>query len=356
MPTDLRNYQTWLQVVNSPDNATVKVYQVWLQVVTPDFSFGDSLNNWSDAAAHNYPTTVPLGLATGSNFELLDATNLTLFAQIANELASNFELSDDAPALYVVGKLTQASGSGFDEWADDSQTFLFVNLSSSGASDLNSLADSIAIFWPLDLQKYGESSFELSDATLSQLAVQYFQAQEDSLEITDSLDLVKGFRVISGSDLSNWLDAATFIDPFLRSFADSISNWSDVVAFAANWAIKISGQLTLGAQVRLAFLLARVVSSQLSLSDQTQLRKGSLTSFTDEIQLSDATSIGLTVWSPLEVADHMTMTDAMSLYISTAEDDYYRRQINDRVIMNGEKMVFFSDTLTMKDHIQTGVS
>lgn len=46
MATDLRNYQTWLQVVESSTDADVNVYQVWLQVAHKDF---DPVRHTTDA-------------------------------------------------------------------------------------------------------------------------------------------------------------------------------------------------------------------------------------------------------------------------------------------------------------------
>jgi hypothetical protein len=313
---------------------------------------GDSLNFWGDAAVHDYVSDTPLDESAASSFELSDFASLTLFAQLVSEVASDLASMDDAPTLFVVGNLGETGASDLASWDDETSNFVFIQLEASGASSLNSFLDSIALFYPQNLQKYGESSFTLSDSLVAQLAVQLTQILGDTIEAEDAVSILSGYRILSGSDLSNWLDATSYIDPVLRSVAGSISNWDEVVALAANWAIQFSDRMVLDDRLKLAYLLTRLVASQLSLSDATSQIKSKLTDFSDVLDISDAATVGLATWEPFSVADSMLMTDAFSLYISTAEDDYYRRQINDRNIMMGEQMKFFSETMRMGDRVE----
>jgi hypothetical protein len=349
MGTSATNYQAWLSLLSYPTDGTVKNFQIWLMLLTPDLSFGDNLNNWSDVAVHDYVSDTPLYETAASTFSLSDTALLSLFAQLSAEGASAFDEMGDAAELFFIAHLGEESASDLDEWDDTSSLQLFVNLESTGASSLSAWLDGLAIFTPVGLEKFPEDTLVLSDSSLAQLAVQLTEALGDDFELTEALEIIQGYHTLSGSDLANWLDAVSNIDPVLRSVADSINNWDEFLALARNWSLSFSDRMTLDDRIKLAYLLTRIVASQIALSDSTLLNKGKLVPFTDTLEISDAATLNFGDWNPYGVADALAQTDGVSLHLSTAEDDYYRRQINDRNMIHGEQMKFFGDQMVMSD-------
>jgi hypothetical protein len=300
------------------------------------FNSGNFKLNWAtaDATARQFVYVV-LGEAAASSTPLSAETSSSGFDW--NQLIEN-----------LVGAPAEVAND-LNEWDDTSSLQLFVNLESTGASSLSAWLDALAIFTPVGIEKFPEDTLVLSDSSLVQLAVQLTEALGDDFELTEALEIIQGYHTISGSDLANWLDAVSNIDPVLRSVADSINNWDEFLALARNWSLSFSDRMTLDDRIKLAYLLTRIVASQIALSDSTLLNKGKLVPFTDTLEISDAATLNFGDWNPYGVADALAQTDGVSLHLSTAEDDYYRRQINDRNMIHGEQMKFFSDQMVMSD-------
>jgi len=278
-----------------------------------------------------------------------DSINLGLIGNLFQEVASQLDL-DDSILEYVIGHLGEEVSDTLD-LSDALEVLLPVQLEASVASTLNSWLDSFSVFSPQLVFKQVSDYFTLSDSILLAIADELTVEVGDTLYLSDILVVTLDHQIQVGDSLNNWQDVLEQIEFLSRLVADTLNNWGDAVSLVRNWALSFGDRMVLDDKIQVSFLLLALLNDTLVLSDSQQIRFNTFQPIADTLTLDDSISLSLSTWVPNAVADTMSMADYIEVRLSTYEDDYYRRYLDDRNLMIGELKTFHCDRMTLRDEV-----
>ena len=359
----IRVSQIPVEVGGVPTSNAVRVSQLVIEVSAPfqgyHPTFEDSLNNFNDYVQASLlvpePESTPIEKVVSSAFEdWADSVGTGLVTFLSEEVASSFELTDGVSELLIGVVVIDVADTL--EQTDDTGLDLFVNLTGEVVSDLNLWGDGLFFQVFILIARSAEDQFTLSDSTEILLAVVIEDSVADSFTLSDAVIAQLSSQLDIGDSLNNWLDAIVALSPLTRVASSNLSNWADEILLNRNWAVKVTDQLYLMDRVTFNFLFGASLSDALSLSDAITIAKGNFETQGDELQFSDEIAISLAIYVPTSVGDLMNMSDAISVYISTEEDDYFRRYLEDRNMMIGELKTYYCDTMRLSDSVEVGVA
>lgn len=195
------------------------------------------------------------------------------------------------------------------------------SLTLSDASSTNNIS--------LETSSVADSANEATDAVSTDLSIAL--SISDTLDLSDAINLFAAYQTKPTDSIANWLDAVSKLSVQTRRFSD---------------------MLAMNDRLQVLFPVGKLVGDTLATSDSLSLRQSYLQLLADTITLNEATGVSNPVWDSSPFTDALSMSDGIGIYLSTREDDYFRRYLDDRNLRIGERKTFYCDTLAMRDEVE----
>lgn len=280
---------------------------------------------------------------------------LEVLAQPTTQLARVTQLALEVliePLSYV--PLTIETSDSLNNWNDILVT-LSLGLLTTTSNDSLSFTDEILV------ETYGNLEIQVDSAFLDFLddvgtpevfGILSFDTI-DTLELSDTFEKFSIWELYF-EDTLTLTDSAT-IPREVRIYED-LNNWLDNYTLLMIWSLQFSDLLVLGDRATLFYLRELTTGDSFTLSDLIKIIQGYYNEQTDSIEYFDDSIVEAYVNQTDGLADSLTLSDGVSIYLSDYEDDYYRRYLQDRNMMIGDMRTYWCDAMSFSDSVVVGIA